>query len=620
MNSQRELPRILVIDDLYGRTLKGRPHKDREAFCRNFRIVDVTGDSVASDSWVRFRGEPVAEAFFCRGQLPACAKVGDEVENDIEGTLSLIRSGWNHKPAGSPPWALIVLDMCFYTGCVTEESEASRGLGPGMPEGRRADSDPRKYFGLQILKAIQEGIDEGLPVTILSSMDSDEIEREWVHGGAVRFIKRNADNAAEQLHETLREVGMVPDASGNIKGKSLAILKAIREARNLGNREHVLFFGETGTGKERFADFIHSNAKALNPKRPYEVVDLQNIPQDFIATELFGYTKNAPVHADGEFRGAFQRADGGDLFLDEIGCVPKEIQARLLRAVQFGKIRPLGSKSEIDVDVRVIAATDRDPDKALIPQLRARLHHSGLEIPPLRERVDDIPELTNYFLEFLKEEGKFDDDKEVEPETLTTLQAYDWPKNVRDLFRVIRSAVSAVKGKRTRLLATNHLPAEIVDFKGNHGEDKKPAKIEKTDDSESVPTRIDIEREDDSPKTDSFGHSNVSGDLSDLQRAILIYLNEYVERSRDESQPIGKQLSGTRAYRLMLPDLERSKAKNPTIKGASLFKKLVGIHPQTTKSSLGDYPALSEIWEWIETRGGARKKKKATSKREAGGK
>ncbi len=172
--SNNVFPRILIIDDLLGRTHRNRRNEERVNFCGQYLIEDVTGDQGAREPALKIK-RPVAQAVFCRGQQPACSALGDVVQNDLAETLAVIREGWLHPRPGKPRWAMLLLDLCFYTGQVTEESNEETA---GMPEGCENDRSPQHYFGLQILEAIHLEFPE-LPVIVLSAQPRDDVSHEF---------------------------------------------------------------------------------------------------------------------------------------------------------------------------------------------------------------------------------------------------------------------------------------------------------------------------------------------------------------------------------------------------------------------------------------------------------
>src|SRR3981189_1756721 len=210
----------------------------------------------------------------------------------------------------------------------------------------------------------------------------------------------------------------------------------------------VLITGESGTGKELVARAIHENS--VRAQAPFITINCGAFPETLLESELFGYMKGAFTGANENRQGLFQAAHGGTLFMDEIGNMSLTMQVKLYRVLQEGKVRPLGSNEEIDVDVRVIAATNKEFEKEIAEgrfreDLYYRLSVIPIQLPPLRERREDIPLLARHFLEgFRKSMEK--PVAGISPETLRRLEAYDWPGNVRELENTMERAVALESG------------------------------------------------------------------------------------------------------------------------------------------------------------------------------
>jgi two-component system, NtrC family, response regulator PilR len=210
----------------------------------------------------------------------------------------------------------------------------------------------------------------------------------------------------------------------------------------------VLITGESGTGKELVARAIHENS--TRSRAPFITINCGAFPESLLESELFGYMKGAFTGANENRRGLFQAADGGTLFMDEIGNMNLAMQVKLYRVLQEGKVRPLGSNEETDVDVRVIAATNKDLEKAIAngefrEDLFYRLSVIPLHVPALRDRREDIPLLARYFLERFRNSMN----KQIEaisPQAMRRLESYDWPGNVRELENTIERAVALESG------------------------------------------------------------------------------------------------------------------------------------------------------------------------------
>lgn len=223
----------------------------------------------------------------------------------------------------------------------------------------------------------------------------------------------------------------------------------------------VLIFGESGTGKELVARAIH--AKSERAKGPFFALNCAALPKDILENELFGHEKGAFTGSTNEKPGAFEMADGGSIFLDEIAEMPSDIQVKLLRALESRTIRRLGGKKEIDVDIRILAATNRDVQKALSDNdLREDLYYRlavvELFLPPLRERIGDIKLLANEFLaRFADQNGKpmtgFDD------AAWEWILSYNWPGNVRELKNAVERAV--IMGRGDKIKSTDIMPRHL---------------------------------------------------------------------------------------------------------------------------------------------------------------
>jgi transcriptional regulator with PAS, ATPase and Fis domain len=214
----------------------------------------------------------------------------------------------------------------------------------------------------------------------------------------------------------------------------------------------VLIHGETGTGKEVIARAIHDSGPRR--KQPLRCINCAAIPQTLIESVLFGHVQGAYTGADKNARGIFEQADGGTVLLDEIGELAASAQAALLRVLETKKVMRVGGDREIDVDVRVIAATHRDLDAMVEAgrfrqDLLYRLNTMIVRIPPLRERVDEIRPLAERFLKDSREGTPV---REIDPEALAALEAYSWPGNVRELRNAIERAVVLAEGKAIKLV------------------------------------------------------------------------------------------------------------------------------------------------------------------------
>ena len=242
---------------------------------------------------------------------------------------------------------------------------------------------------------------------------------------------------------------------GEIVGQSACLASVFLKVEQVAPQDTtVLLLGETGTGKGAVARAIHN--RSARRDRPLVTVDCAALPATLIESELFGREKGAFTGSDARQMGRFELADHGTIFLDEIGEMPLELQTKLLRVIQDGEFERLGNPRTIKVDVRIIAATNRNLQDEIAKgrfrqDLFYRLNVFPITIPPLRQRKDDIPLLVNFFVtKFNKKIGRVLE--RVEKETLNLLQAYHWPGNVRELESVIERAAITSQGESLRVL------------------------------------------------------------------------------------------------------------------------------------------------------------------------
>jgi two-component system response regulator HydG len=230
----------------------------------------------------------------------------------------------------------------------------------------------------------------------------------------------------------------------NLVGKSPAMRSVFEKIRLVADtRSTVLITGDSGTGKELVARALHHQSSRRN--RPFVPVNCAAIPEALIESELFGHEKGAFTGAVERRKGLFQAADGGTLFIDEIGEMEPGLQSKLLRAIETRRLLPVGSSRELEVDVRLLAATSRDLQQEVQKgRFRADLYYRlkvvEIHLPPLRERPEDIPLLVRFFLdEIAREHGRPVPD--IEPEALERLLAYHWPGNVRELRNTLEGII-----------------------------------------------------------------------------------------------------------------------------------------------------------------------------------
>ncbi len=295
--------------------------------------------------------------------------------------------------------------------------------------------------GLDFLDELRKE-DQRVPVVMVTAYGDTDT--------AVTALRRQADDFLQKPFETEEFIQAIERQFKRQKRTDLAaradsfslvyeseqMQKLVDYARRIVPKtDPVLIEGESGTGKEVFARFIHYQSP--RGETPLVTVNCGAIPGELLESELFGHTEGAFTGASSDRRGLFQTADGGTILLDEIGDLPLELQSKLLRVLENKQVRPVGSDSSTSVDVRVLAASNRDLE-AMVERgefrndLFYRLNVFALHVPPLRERPADIPVLVRYFLDRMGLEFEI---SEAARERLT---AYDWPGNVRELKNVLR--------------------------------------------------------------------------------------------------------------------------------------------------------------------------------------
>jgi formate hydrogenlyase transcriptional activator len=279
--------------------------------------------------------------------------------------------------------------------------------------------------------------------------DQGQVTR-WYATGTDIDDRVRAEERTRNENLALREQIDRDSMFEDIIGSSEALRKVLRQIAKVASSDStVLILGETGTGKELIARSIHKRSNRAD--RAFIGVNCAAIPQSLIASELFGHEKGAFTGATHRRLGRFEAANGGTIFLDEVGDLPPEIQVALLRVLQEREIERVGSNKAIAIDVRIIAATHRDLS-ALVAEgkfredLLYRLNVVPIDVPPLRERVADIPLLVEYFIDrYSKKTAK--QFRTIDKKSLGLLLAYDWPGNIRELQNVIERAVILCEGE-----------------------------------------------------------------------------------------------------------------------------------------------------------------------------
>jgi DNA-binding NtrC family response regulator len=285
----------------------------------------------------------------------------------------------------------------------------------------------------------------------------------------------------------LREVVEGTRAFGGILGSSAAMQKVYDLLDRVSSSEaSVLVTGESGTGKELVARALHEHSPRKDG--PFVAVNCSAVPEQLLESELFGHAKGAFTDARADRVGLFAQASGGTLFLDEIGEIPLAMQPKLLRALEERRVRPVGSNREVDIDVRIVAATNRDLEEAVDENrfredLFFRINVIHVQLPPLRARGTDVLSLAQHFLQrFALQANK--DVKGIASAAAQRLCDYDWPGNVRELRNCMERAVALT---RFTEIAVEDLPERVVKYRRSH------VVVAAEDPSELVPLE-DVER------------------------------------------------------------------------------------------------------------------------------
>jgi two-component system, NtrC family, response regulator HydG len=333
---------------------------------------------------------------------------------------------------------------------------AIEALGSSIPDLVITDLRMAEVDGLDVLDAVR-AIDPDLPVIIMTAFGAIETAIEAMKRGAWHYVVKPArlDELALHAnrafdHRTLRKVNRQlrvesRSSMSSLVGKSTVMrdLYSLIERVAL-SAAAVLIRGESGSGKELVARALHEAGPRRD--RPFLAINCTALPESLLESELFGHTRGAFTGATSARAGLFVEASGGTLFLDEIGDMAPTLQAKLLRVVQQGEVRPVGSDESRAVDVRVIAATHQNLEQhvsagSFRQDLFYRLNVVPIVVPPLRERLEDIPLLVDHFLAAARARNPHSPVAGLEPEVMTALTRYPWLGNVRELENLIERLV-----------------------------------------------------------------------------------------------------------------------------------------------------------------------------------
>jgi DNA-binding NtrC family response regulator len=366
----------------------------------------------------------------------------EEVMRDVLGRV-LTQAGYDVSFAETGPQALELARKGGYAAAI---------LDVMLPE----------MGGLEVLEELKKQ-DPEIVVLMITAFASMEMAIDAIKRGAFYFVPKPFDNQQllhilasgllqrrlegenRELRTALRDQGRFMELVGK-SPKMLQVFQLVSQVAP--SRSTILVIGESGTGKELVAKAIHQNSPRRD--RPFVVVNSGSLPPELLESNLFGHVKGAFTGAVYAKKGLFELADKGTVFFDEIGNIPIETQAKLLRVIQEREFMRLGGVETVKVDVRVVAATNVDLRRAVEEgrfreDLYYRLNVIAIQLPPLRQRKEDVPALVQHFVDKYAHENS----KQVEgitPEALQILMDYDWPGNVRELENVIERGVVLATG------------------------------------------------------------------------------------------------------------------------------------------------------------------------------
>ncbi len=304
-----------------------------------------------------------------------------------------------------------------------------------------------------------------LPIIVMSAQNTFMTAVTAAERGAYEYLPKPFDlkelvavvtRALKEPKKPSAMTAQPPDEQLPLVGRSAAMQDVYRVMARLTQTDlTVLVTGESGTGKELVARALHDYGRRRNG--PFVAINMAAIPRELIESELFGHEKGAFTGAHARSVGRFGQADGGTLFLDEIGDMPMEAQTRLLRVLQEGEYMPVGGRTPIRTDVRIVAATNKTLDAQIAQgqfreDLYYRLNVVPLRVPPLRERAEDVPDLVQHFLAAGEKRGL--PPKTIQPEAMALLKRYHWPGNVRELENLVHRLAA--------LYAQDEITADVV--------------------------------------------------------------------------------------------------------------------------------------------------------------
>ncbi len=368
------------------------------------------------------------------------------------------------------------LESAGYNVVTAESGEAAMGIFPAvLPNLVITDLRMGQMDGMALYNAIRK-INKTVPVIIITAHGTIPEAVDATRQGVYSFLPKpiNGKKLLQEIEKALAVVTMTPQNSAmdswrkNIISQSTVMEELLTKVQLIaGSMSNVLIRGESGTGKELLAIAVHKAGSRAD--QPFIPVNCSAIPEALMESELFGHVRGSFTGANKNHPGLFMAAQGGTLFLDEIGDMPQHLQVKLLRVLQERTIRPVGSTKDIPVDVRIVSAThqtleDFIKQKKFREDLYYRLNVVMLELPPLRDRREDIALLVNHFISLLNKQNE----KQVtgfSPDAMNILLEAAWPGNIRQLFNVVEQA--------TALSTTPLIPSDLL----HHTLQENPIKI-----------------------------------------------------------------------------------------------------------------------------------------------
>jgi two-component system, NtrC family, response regulator AtoC len=364
----------------------------------------------------------------------------------------------------------------------TSAAEALAALDVESFDAMLTDVNMRGSSGIELCAHVVERRPD-LPVLVLTAFGSMETAVQAIRAGAYDFINKPVEMDAlaialdraigtKRLREEVKrlrdQAGAVRARPADLVGDSEAMQRVHDLIERIADSEvSVLVMGESGTGKELVARALH--AQGRRARAPFVAINCAAVPEHLLESELFGHVRGAFTDAREARAGLFQQATGGTLFLDEIGDMPLPLQPKLLRVLQERTVRPVGASQEIPVDVRIVAATNRDLEEAIEERrfredLYFRINVVQLPLPPLRARGGDVLVLAQHFVgRFASRAGK--NVVGISPTAAERMLAYAWPGNVRELQNCIERAVALTRYDH---IAVDDLPEKIRDYRRSH--------------------------------------------------------------------------------------------------------------------------------------------------------